>query len=500
MGSPKRGLTLAAATLTALALGATPALGDHDTYGTAEYGSGAGLEQLSLAPPMALGGPAEPAPLGPGAGLSAGDSEDFNSNNFKRLDRDKIKIRAKRRAEGSDLAFQGRLMVAGTYQGTGLFRIHKRGVKQLSFHRCPGAQGDVTVLGDHVFVSIDTRSSNDARRPGCNDTPTNVSNNSEGKEGIRILDISDRREPQQAGFVETECGSHTHTLIPGPTTSYIYVQSYPLSADAECTEVNHPEGEISVISFPTDKPERAKVDGVVDILPPSVTPDTVGCHDLGVLPGEDLAAAACLGAFAILDISDPASPETLSVVQNPAIELDHSAQLTWDGKYAVIGDEHAGAAGGGGCSTDQSSPVGAMWFYDITDPATPSLEGSYSLPRIPPVDSPDEAERFRCTTHNYEVLPMRNPDRYVAVSPYYSGGLSIVDFTDPSAPEERGYYIPQVKGKNPDMWSGYWYRGRIYTNEHASKLGVSVFKANGFGTRQVRDLGVRLNPQTQILP
>jgi hypothetical protein len=64
----------------------------------------------------------------------------------------------------------------------------------------------------------------------------------------------------------------------------------------------------------------------------------------------------------IADISNPAKPKTRSVIQNPAIELDHSAALTWDGKYAVIGDEHAGAAGGGGCSTDQTSPVGAMWF------------------------------------------------------------------------------------------------------------------------------------------
>ena len=186
-------------------------------------------------------------------------------------------------------------------------------------------------------------------------------------------------------------------------------------------------------------------------------------------------------------------------MQNPAIELDHSAQLTWDGKYAVIGDEHAGAAGGGGCSPDQTSPVGAMWFYDITDRTDPTLEGSYSLPRVPPVDSPEEVERFRCTTHNYSILPMRDRS-YVAVSPYYAGGLSVVDFTDPAAPEELGYYLPQVEGENPDMWSGYWYQGRIYTNEHASQLGVSTFEMDGLTLEEVRGLGPTLNPQTQVLP
>ena len=98
------------------------------------------------------------------------------------------------------------------------------------------------------------------------------------------------------------------------------------------------------------------------------------------------------------------------------------------------------------------------------------------------------------------VLPMQNQRRYVAVSPYYSGGLSAVDFTNPAAPKELGYYLPQVEGENPDMWSGYWYRGRIYTNEHASQLGISVFRMDGLGTRAVRDLGSLVNPQTQTLP
>ena len=497
MGSVRASLAMVLG-VAGLLVTAAPAAADHDTYGTAEYGAGAGLEALSMAPPLALG-PEGTAELGPGAGLADGASQDFRSQNFHKLDRERIRIEKGRRAEGSDLAFQGKLMVAGTYQGTGLFHLDRRGVHQLGFHRCPGAQGDVSILGDYVFVSIDSPSTNKRKTARCNNTPTNESGSSLDKEGIRIVDISDRRRPRQVGFLETECGSHTHTLIPGGQTSYIYVQSYPLSADPNCTELDHPEGEISVISFPTANPRQAEVEKVVDVLPLTVTPEVVGCHDLGVLPAKDLAAAACLGAFAILDISDPANPETLSVIQNPAIELDHSAQLTWDGKYAVIGDEHAGAAGGGGCSTDQDSPVGAMWFYDITDPAMPTLEGSYSLPRIPPTDSPEEVERFRCTTHNYEVLPMRDSDRYVAVSPYYSGGLSIVDFSDPAAPVERGYYVPQVKNRNPDMWSGYWYRGKIYTNEHASRLGVSVFRADGFGRGQVRSLGPRLNPQTQVL-
>jgi hypothetical protein len=502
-----------ALTLVVSALAATSASADHDTYGTATLGGGSGLgldADLStglgiLAPPSptALGGESQVAAFGAGSELGAADdtSGDFHSANFHKLGRSAIEIGGGEQAQGSDLAFRGNLLIAGAYEGTGFFRIGEDGIpRQVSFHDCPGSQGDITVLGNFVFVSIDSRSSNSEQSATCNNTATTASASSLGKEGLRIVDISDVRNPRQVGFVETECGSHTQTLIPGELASFIYVDSYPLTADTECTEANHPEGEFSVVRVPSANPARARVVAVPDVLPATVTPDTIGCHDTGVLPAKDLAVAACLGAWAVLDISNPRAPETLSYVQNPAIELDHSAQLTWDGKYAVIGDEHAGAAGGGGCSTNQDSPVGAMWFYDITDRSNPVLDGSYSLPRVPPVDSPEEAERFRCTTHNYMVLPMRDANRYVAVSPYYSGGLSVVDFSDPSEPVELGYYLPQVEGANPDMWSGYWYRGRIYTNEHASQLGVSAFTMNGLGTTRVRNLGTTVNPQTQVLP
>ncbi len=88
----------------------------------------------------------------------------------------------------------------------------------------------------------------------CNNTPTDVSDSSLEKEGLRIVDISNPRRPRQAGFIETECGSHTQTLVPGGKRSYIYVQSYPLTDVDICTKANHPEGEISIVSFPTEQP------------------------------------------------------------------------------------------------------------------------------------------------------------------------------------------------------------------------------------------------------
>ena len=141
-----------------------------------------------------------------------------------------------------------------------------------------------------------------------------------------------------------------------------------------------------------------------------------------------------------------------------------------------------------------------MWFYDISDPHNPVEKGHHSLPRVPLADSPEEAERFRCTTHNWNILPTRNAARYIAVSAYYAGGLAVVDFTNPGDSREVGHDLPQVDGKLPDMWSAYWYNGRIYSNEHSSELGFSVFRMDGLGREQIRYFSKRLNPHTQVGP
>ncbi len=43
-------------------------------------------------------------------------------------------VRKEKVAEGSDLAFRGRLMVPGSYNGIGLFKRSSRSLEQISFH------------------------------------------------------------------------------------------------------------------------------------------------------------------------------------------------------------------------------------------------------------------------------------------------------------------------------------------------------------------------------
>lgn len=436
-------------------------------------------------------------------GLPAGaeHNEDLHSDSMKQLVRRPINIGDGLEGQGSDLAFDGKRVYAGSYQGTALFKSVSKAkgyLQQIGFHNCPSSQGDISFSGKYVFVSVDSPGSNNIESPVCNNTKTNVSDSSLGKEGLRIVDYSNPKQPTQVGFIEMKCGSHTHTLVPDGDTTYIYIESYPISQSDSCNAaVGH--GSVGIIKFPTNDPTKAELIEPFDITPTPLPNDApIGCHDLQAWPEKDIVIAACITESQVWDISDPAKPEILARITNENIQIHHSAAFTWDGKYAIVSDEYGGAAGGGGCTGDKDSTVGAMWFYNIEDPTNPVLEGNYSLPRIPEWDDEQEAQRARCTTHLYTILPMKDPSKYIAVGSYYSGGISAVDFSDPSDPQEIGFYLHQPGGVLPDTWSTYWYNGRIYTNDHASKLGVGVYRLKGTGRHKVKWYEGGLNPQTQI--
>ena len=423
------------------------------------------------------------------APAQAEHDESEHSDNVKMLVHKPLVIAKGQHGEGSDLAFRGNLMVAGTYQGPVFYRIvGKRGgfIKQIGVYPCPASQGDVSIMGDYLFISVDSPGSNNGSGPTCNNT-----DESEGKEGIRIVDISDLRQPRQVKFVETPCGSHTHTLMPDGADTYIYNESYPLGAPTETCNQAPPPGpghyEVPIIKFPTNDPTKAEHIGSLDVTP------AIGCHDLTVYPERSIAVAACISESQVWDVTDPAQPVVLSVIRNPEISIHHSSSFTWDGKYIILSDEYAGATAPGGCSGDQNSTVGAMWFYNIEDPANPRLDGHFSLPRTPTIP-----EEEICTTHLYNILPMRDPSKYIAVSSYYGGGMSVVDFSDPAAPVEAGFYLPRLNGSNPNMWAAYWYNGRIYANNHGGGQGIDVFKMKGLGSAAVRYFKGDMNPQVQV--
>ncbi len=399
----------------------------------------------------------------------------------------------------SDLAFWGRFAYAGHYEGFQIIDTsNPRAPKQVADFGCPGSQHDVSVWRNLLFVSVETPRSS----PACDSVPQ-----SPGFEGIRIFDVSNPRSPELIGGVPTDCGSHTHTLVPDPRNQRVllYVASYtasviPASAYGnECVRFNaqgqRAHNKISVVEVPLRNPAAASV--VSEPRFPqndrNGVPGYLGCHDITVQMKFRRAASACMDEGQIWDLSDLENPKTIARIHNPNVEFFHSATFSQDGKRVVFGDE-AGGGTGPRCRSTDPATLGALWFYDVRsldnmdDATVEPWRSSWKVPRVQEKQTPEQAQDPNCTMHNFNTLPTRKRD--VLVSSAYAAGTTMVDFSDPDEPQEVGHLDPH--GAN--TWSAYWYNGLIYTNDGGR--GVDVIEVRDRATRGARRLPFS-NPQTQ---
>jgi hypothetical protein len=390
----------------------------------------------------------------------------------------------------SDLAFWGKIAYAGNYDGFRAIDVSDpENPTVISDVACPGSQHDISVYKGLLFLSIDAP----LTAPECG-SPRAAA---EGFEGIRIFDVSDPSAPAYVGAVATDCGSHTHTIVPDsadPGRVLVYASSYPSGELPEssygnsCSRSGDGHSKISVVEVPLDAPASAKVvsEPRFELNDFRNTAGFRGCHDISVFTAIDRAAAACLGEGQIWDISDPENPTTVARIINPSVEFWHSASFTWDGSTVLFGDE----AGGGTsprCRATDPDTLGAIWIYDVASLDANdgvAIEQPLSHFKIPRV----QGDVARCTMHNFNVLPIEG--RYVGVSAAYSGGTTVFDFTDRTAPVEVGHNDPH--GAN--TWSSYWYNGFIYTNDTGRGFDVMLL------ADRARSQALRLpylNPQTQ---
>jgi len=393
----------------------------------------------------------------------------------------------------SDLAFWGKYAYAGHYDGFQIVDVSDpESPRQVVDMLCPGSQHDVSVWRNLLFVSVETPRSS----PACNSVPQ-----SPGFEGIRIFDVSRPARPELVAGVPTDCGSHTHTLVPDLRNRRVllYVASYTASViprtphyGNECARFDangeRAHNKISVVEVPVNYPEAAEV--VSEPRFPqndrNGVPGYLGCHDITVYMQIDRAASACMDEGQIWDISNPVHPRTIARIHNPNVEFFHSAAFSWDGRTVVFGDE-AGGGTGPRCRAMDPSTLGALWFYDMASLDTmdnSTVEEPLSHWKVPRV----QGELPNCTMHNFNVLP--TDDRNVLVSSAYAAGTTVLDFTDPRNPREIAYHDPH--GAN--TWSSYWYNGRIYTNDGGR--GFDVMRLSDRARVGVRRLPYS-NPQTQ---
>jgi hypothetical protein len=521
----------------------------------------------------------------------------------------------------SDLAFWGDRAYVANYAGFRIFNISNPAAPTLvtsaSCISTPAGQHDISVwnndadaAADLLFLSVDGARVGASGTPpafdaavdptGCSNTvaasATSTAQMEQAWEGVRIFDINSEASPVQVAAVPTDCGSHTHTLVPtddgvgapaAGTSLYVYVSSYPTNfwtndtdyADSagetaqgadfgaadrvagqrsngtDCLEpearpdeatgdwtANKGHNKISIIKVdltsmatvaaaddPTLRVENlaatpaVSCDGPTVAMPlagspgaadncivypqiaewtlpsgtrmthlasPTRTNSFISCHDIAVFIDLDLAAGACWDEGQLWDISDPFLPDFLRRFRNNEVDLlVHSATFTWDGKYVAFEDE----AGGGADDRcrDVNDLQGRMWFYNTSL----NLQSSFKIPR-------PQAKNENCTAHNYNFIPQTNGND-IMTSAWYTGGTSMIDFTNPTAPKEIGFYdanSPVTGGTTnvgSDVWSSYWYNGYVYVNDILRGFEVLDFndsRANAAVTLPF------LNPQTQMSP
>jgi len=425
----------------------------------------------------------------------------------------------------TDMAFSGDKMVTGSYHGFNVYQLQEDGIPELfSSVVCPGGQGDVSIVGDLLIMSVEqTRGRVDCGLQGISEDVSPVR-----FRGLRIFDISDISRPVQVGQVQTCRGSHTHSIVSGPDEDgMIIVYNSGTSRVRKGEELegcvgNIPGDErtalfrIDVIEIPVDDPSKARiVDSPAVFADPETgrlaglwqggdhgddtqdTSQTNQCHDITVFPEGGIAGGACSGNGIIFDISDPLNPKRIDEVVDEGFAYWHSATFNNDGTKVIFTDEWGGGSRPR-CRTYDPKDWGADAIYDIVDGQL-EFRSYYKLPA-------PQVEQENCVAHNGSVVPV--PGRDIFVQSWYQGGISLIDFTDSSNPIEIAYFdrgpIHEEHLILGGFWSSYWYKGKIYGTEIARGLDVlalvpsEYLSENEVAAAAIADQGELFNPQQQF--
>ena len=403
----------------------------------------------------------------------------------------------------TDMAFKDNILVAGNYHGFNIYSLQNSESPQLlSSVICPGGQGDVSIVGDLLIMSVEeSRGRVDCGLQGAGSEPT-----LERFRGIRIFDISNLQFPKQVGQVQTCRGSHTHSVVVSETPDRkIIVYNSGTSSVRDQEELDSCFEEIpgdnrtalfriDIIEIPIDNPANSSI-----VKSPAVFADpetgvlaglwrggdhgdetqetsrTDQCHDITVFPSKKIAAGACSGNGILFDISDPFNPTRIDVVTDIGFAYWHSATFNNDGTKVVFTDEW----GGGGrarCRAWDPLDWGANAIYDIVDRKL-IFKSHYKM-------SAPQQETENCVAHNGSIIPIKGKD--IMVQAWYQGGISVMDFTDSENPIEIAFFdrgpISDKKLITGGYWSAYYYEGNIYASEIVRGLDVFQLTPSKFLT------------------
>ncbi len=213
-------------------------------------------------------------------------------------------------------------------------------------------------------------------------------------DGLLIIDMTDMKDIKHK-FIKPELtiGTSVDTL---EKCHNIYIDDGGVAYLAGC---NNGIRGIIMMDIKSD-PDTAIFLGAIDDL---------YVHDVYVRNDTLLSSEVFNGTLAIYDVSDKSSPELISSILTTR-EFTHNAWLSEDGNHVFTTDEKV------------SANINSI---DISNWKAPELVTTYKTPT---------AMDGRIVPHNVHVL-----DNFLVTS-WYTEGVTIADYTDPTNIIEVGYY------------------------------------------------------------
>ncbi len=256
----------------------------------------------------------------------------------------------------------------------------------------------------------------------------------EEEAGVRLFDVSDPTEPQQAAFAPLDGGAHTVDILEIGSETYVFALNYgvqilqvtdtPLGTDL--VKVGHwsyagPE----MTNTPAyDNPGNYSSWGLRAVYAHDMKP--IDDPEAGPL----LYVAYAYQGLHVLDISQPSAPELVSRWSPPGEQSPwyvHTVDADWidDRRVIVVGSEVFE-----GRHFDTPSPV---WFLDGTDLANPELEATWTNP-----------EKKGAQNLLFSAHFLRIEQGYVHLSHYHAGSwvLDISDSDRIADPQVVSAYLP----------------------------------------------------------
>jgi hypothetical protein len=320
--------------------------------------------------------------------------------------------------------------------------------------------------------------------------------------GLDVWDISDPTQPLPLPPVEVS--SHKVGVVPGTPIVYNAGSSGGAANGIAGPEASTGQGVGITEMFDFSDPEN------VVRLPDFE--NGYSCHHIYFWNNvtEEKYRATCAGIeyTQIIDTTDPFHPEVIVSVPyglgDPTfpsqsvflLAFSHYAGLSRDGTILLVGDENGGGLGPIGCvarvdtpAGAVSVPVGAVWFYDVSDERNPRYLGHVSASQFervqsrqtgPPAIDPSDPEgtvlgavlgEASCTAHHGRLIPVADGD--VLAMSFYGAGVIVVDFTPVRG---EGFGLPRVvaqyAGPGANVWETWYYNGHLYTGDMGRGMDV----------------------------